>query len=332
MKRKWTVTLWIIGALVALYAGMYVAFLPRYSYVEKKLPDRFEDFYNERLAESTRLGVRPGNEEKLLRISPGKTPLALLYVHGWTASRAEGEAVMDRAARRAGANIYYLRLAGHGVDGETMARSTYRDWLDSATDALRMMGKLGNRTVIAGTSMGGTIAVWLAARYPDLVDGVIICSPFFDSVNPVGRILEYPGGLQVLELLMGKVMMAKTGPNHVEGWQDYWIVERHSTVYKTMFDLKKLVARDDIYRLVRDPVLLLYYYRDEQHQDTGASVPAMLHAFKTFGPEGKPHPLNRSVAIADGDHVLMSRWTKSDKRRVEEACVAFLQAVAKSSL
>ena len=101
--------------------------------------------------------------------------------------------------------------------------------------------------------------------------------------------------------------------------------------YKTLFDLKKLVARDGMYRLVRDPVLLLYYYQDEQHQDTGTSVPAMLHAYKTFGPEGTPHPLSRSVAVADGDHVLMSRWVKSDKRRVEEACVAFLHAVAKSS-
>jgi esterase/lipase len=331
MKKKLFIALLTVGAVVALYAGLHVALFPRYEYAGRRLPDRFEDFYRERLAESRRLGVRPGNDEKLLRLSPGKTPLAILYVHGWTASRAEGEAVMDRAARRAGANIYYLRLAGHGVDGETLAASTYRDWLDSATDALRMMDKLGYRTVIVGTSMGGTIAVWLAARYPDLVDGVILCSPFFDSVNPVGRILEYPGGLSVLELLMGKVMMAKTGPNHVEGWQDYWIVERHSTVYKTMFDLKKLVAHDEIYRLVRDPVLLLYYYRDEQHQDTGASVPAMLHAYKTFAPEGASHPLSRSVAIADGDHVLMSRWAKTDKRRVEEACVAFLDAVAKSS-
>ena len=91
-----------------------------------------------------------------------------------------------------------------------------------------------------------------------------------------------------MEFLVGKVRMAKTGPNHVEGWQGYWLQKRYSVSYKTLFDLKKLVARDDIYRLVRDPVLLLYYFRDEQHQDTGASVPAMLHAFKTFGPEGKP--------------------------------------------
>ena len=103
------------------------------------------------------------------------------------------------------------------MDGETLARNTYRDCLDIGDGYAPHDGKARGQDRRRGTSMGGTIAVWLAARYPDLVDGVILCSPFFDVVDPAGRVLEYPGGLLLGELLMGKISMAMAGPKHVEG-------------------------------------------------------------------------------------------------------------------
>ncbi len=331
MNKKTAVILGAVIAAAAMYAGIYALTFPSYTYVPKKLPEHFEDYYRQKLEESARAGVRPGNEEKLLRVSPGKTPVAILYIHGFTASRAEGEAVMDAVARRAGANIYYLRLTGHGIDKEALARCTYRDFLDSATDAMFMMPMLGKRVVIAGTSMGGTIATWLAANYPDTVNGIILCSPFFESADPTGRLFEFPGGLQFVEMLMGKVRVSKGGPEYYEGWQNYWYVERYYTSYKTLFDLKKLVVGDSTYRRVNDPVLLVYYYRDKQNQDANASVPSMLHAFNIFGTQGKPNPLSRAVVITDGEHVLMSRWVKSDKKRIEEACVNFVKSVSEGA-
>lgn len=92
-------------------------------------------------------------------------------------SRAEGEEVMDRVARREGANIYYLRIPGHGTNIDDLARYSYRDFLDTSIEALMMMPRLGERAVVAGTSMGGTIATWLAAHYPEKVDGLILCPP-----------------------------------------------------------------------------------------------------------------------------------------------------------
>lgn len=326
MKGKLRLFTWIILAVAIVYAGIYFITFPRYTYTQKKLPGSFEEFYREKLKISAREGVKPGNEERLLRASPGKTPIAILYIHGFTASRAEGEEVMDRAARREGANIYYLRVPGHGTSIEDLARYSYRDFLDASIEALLMMPKLGERVVVAGTSMGGTIATWLAANYPDKVDGVILCSPFYDYVDPMGRIFEYPGGQGFAELLKGKINYAKRGPTSIEGWQGYWYGKRYFSSVKTLDDLRKLTANDSAYRNITDPVLLLYYYRDEKNQDSGASVAAMKDAYGKFN-GGRANPKSRAVAIADGDHVLMSKWVKADRKKVEEACVEFLRAI-----
>ncbi len=326
MKSKLRLFTWIILAVAIVYAGIYFITLPRYGYTQKKLPGSFEEFYREKLALSKREGVKPGNEERLLRVAPGKTHVAILYIHGFTASRAEGEEVMDRVARREGANIYYLRVPGHGTSIEDLARYSYRDFLDASIEALLMMPELGERVVVAGTSMGGTIATWLAAHYPERVDGVILCSPFYDYVDPMGRIFEYPGGQRFAEILKGKVNYAQRGPTSIEGWQGYWYGKRYFSSVKTLDDLKKLTADDSVYQKITDPVLLLYYYRDEKHQDGGASVAAMKEAYSKFN-AGKANPKSRAVAIAEGDHVLMSKWVKADKGRVEEACASFLQAI-----
>jgi len=326
MKNRLRLLTWIVLGIAVAYAGLYIAASPRYRYTEKNLPGSFEEFYREKLALSTREGVKPGNEEKLLRASPGKTPIAILYIHGFTASRAEGEEVMDRVARREGANIYYLRVPGHGTSIEDLARFSYRDFLDASIEALLMMPELGERVVVAGTSMGGTIATWLAANYPDKVDGVILCSPFYDYVDPMGRIFEYPGGQSFAELFKGKVNYAKRGPTSIEGWQGYWYGKRYFSSVKTLDDLRRLTADDSVYKKITDPVLLLYYYRDEKNQDSGASVAAMLDAYGKFN-EGRANPKSRAVAIAEGDHVLTSKWVKADKGRVEEACVGLLKDI-----
>ncbi|MEO1224073.1 MAG: hypothetical protein AAFX92_07575, partial [Pseudomonadota bacterium] len=46
----------------------------------------------------------------------------LLYIHGFGASRGEGEYVFDRVAEKYRANTYYMRLPGHGTNKEDHAQ------------------------------------------------------------------------------------------------------------------------------------------------------------------------------------------------------------------
>ena len=91
-------------------------------------------------------------------------------------------------------------------------------------------------------------------------------------------------------------------------------------------DLRRIIAVDDVARAVRAPVALLYYYADPQHQDSVVSVPAMLDFIKKTHGE-KPHPLSRQVAIADCNHILLSRYVRTDKQKILAESRQFLQAV-----
>ena len=55
----------------------------------------------------------------------------------------------------------------------------------------------------------------------------------------------------------------------------------------------------------------------------------MLSYFaKTNG--GHPHPLSQKVAIADGNHILLSQYVRTDKQKIMNELQRFLHAVLKS--
>ncbi|HEY3351839.1 MAG TPA: alpha/beta fold hydrolase [Polyangia bacterium] len=311
------------GALIATL--IVISILQRPSYAPRALapPASFEAFLEAKLAQSRAAGARPGNEERLLRVAPGRTPLAILYIHGYGASRAEGEEVVDRVAREVGANAYYLRLPGHGTTKEDQRRATYRDYLAAAEEALAAMPLLGDKTVVMGSSMGGLIATWLAAAHPDRVAAIAVASPFYAFADGLAQTLfAIPGGRFVVELAKGKLRSSAGGPRDVPGWQAYWYEQQYYAALQSLADLAHLVGTRPINARVRCPVLLLYYPGDQT-----ASVAGMRRAFAEFGGTGAKPAASRMVAVADGDHVLLSQWIRTDKATPTAALSAFLQAV-----
>lgn len=152
MRRK-VVLVTTLLAFVGL--GFLILPSPDYTYTPGPLPASFDEFLGNKLKQSADAGTLPGCEERLVRFAPGQTELAFLYIHGFGASRAEGEASLDPIAARLKANTYYLRLPGHGTNKEDHARAKYTDYLDTAEEALQMMPQLGKKIIVVGTSMGG---------------------------------------------------------------------------------------------------------------------------------------------------------------------------------
>ena len=98
--------------------------------------------------------VRPGNEKEIVWADPetkAKTPLALVYLHGFSASRGETRPLSDTLAARLGANLFYTRLAGHGRDADAMAEAGLDDWIESGHEALQIGRRLGERVLLIGT-------------------------------------------------------------------------------------------------------------------------------------------------------------------------------------
>ena len=86
----------------------------------------------------------------------------VLLVHGFTGLPAE-LSMMGEYLQQRGCTVLGVRLAGHGTTVEDMSRMTAEDWLDSVRDGYAMLRGSCERIVVAGHSMGGLLALLLAA-------------------------------------------------------------------------------------------------------------------------------------------------------------------------
>jgi alpha-beta hydrolase superfamily lysophospholipase len=127
--------------------------------------------------------------------APGqKTPLAIIYVHGFSATAEEIRPVPDDVAGGLGANLYFMRLAGHGRAGDAMATATAGDWMEDMAEAMAIGRRLGDKVVLIATSTGAPLTV-LAAGDPVMAEGlagIVMISPNFGLRSTAAMILDLP--------------------------------------------------------------------------------------------------------------------------------------------
>lgn len=285
-------------------------------------------------AEALAAGVRPGNEPRLVRHAEGKAPVVILYIHGFGASRAEGEAVLDGLAEDLGANALYLLLPGHGTDDPDFhARAQPADYLRTVAQGLVEARQLGERLVVVGSSTGGLLATWLAAEHPDAVDALILASPFYAFADPAARLLmDSRIGPTLIPKVMGTDRYAgwKTNPEgrvQQPGYDQHWTTHQRTATLFTLADLRRALATPSVYARVKAPTLLMYYDKDAQHTDGVVDIAAMREAYDRFGGFAGPSPKSRAVNIEDGNHILMSAYVRTDKDRINSEIRSFLAEV-----
>ena len=116
-----------------------------------------------RVTRSRTAGVWEQALERIQRSRPGRAQEAILFVHGFGACRAEGEAIVEPLAQSRGANVYYARLPGHGRTLDAQARVTPVDYQLAAAEALCVAAALGRSVTVVGSSTGALLGAWLAA-------------------------------------------------------------------------------------------------------------------------------------------------------------------------
>lgn len=137
--------------------------------------------------------------------SKARTPVSLVYLHGFSASKGETRPMPDIAARLLSANLFYTRLAGHGLTGEAMAGATVQDWYDDTAEAIAIGNRLGEKTILVTTSTGGTLAALAAAdrSLAGKIAGIVFISPNFGLKASGSSLLTMPLARQVVPLLIG---------------------------------------------------------------------------------------------------------------------------------
>jgi esterase/lipase len=270
------------AALVALvFLGPRVTLEERW--VEPEVGPDVEAYLAREEAQIT--GMRPGDEKAVVWArpdTPARTPLALVYLHGFSADRHEVAPLVAELADSLGANVYYARLAGHGRDGNAMAEARAEDWLDDGAEAMAVGRAIGERVVLIGTSTGGTLASWVASREEakDALAALILISPNYMPRDGAARLLLWPWGGAIARMVEGEERCFRAAnPEQERHW---------TTCYPTSALLPMMALAERGRTLPRGrvttPVLTLYS-PDDRVVDTGvttavfgrfASVPKML--------------------------------------------------------
>ncbi len=100
---------------------------------------------------------------------------AVLLLHGFTGTPWE-VLPLGEALAALGYHVRVPRLPGHGTVPEDMRFAGRPEWERAAQDELDAL-QGAKRVVVAGLSMGGLLAVRLAARAPSRVHGLVLMAP-----------------------------------------------------------------------------------------------------------------------------------------------------------
>lgn len=271
--------------------------------------------------------IKPDNQARIIWANDSaktKTGWAVVYLHGFSASQEEGDPVHLDFAKKFGMNLYLSRLAEHGVDTtEALVNFTADNFWNSAKQAYAIGKQLGNKVILLATSTGGTAALKLAAEFPEIAS-LILLSPNIAINDPNAWLLNNHWGLQIAKMVKGKYIVAKdTTAIYAQYWNNKYRIE-------SMVELEELLEttmKESTFRKIKQPTLLLYYYKDADHQDPVVKVSAMKRMFKQLG---TPDSLKSSMALpTTGAHVLGSPIKSKDVASVSNECNRFAIEILK---
>lgn len=329
MRKKWLRwLLFVIVLLVVLYLLGPAPSTPAYSNVMPVVPTgsaALEQYVREGEA---RHKLKPDNEARIVWAndsSKAQTEYAIVYLHGFSASQGEGDPVHRWTARRYGCNLYLSRLAEHGIDTvEAMVNLTADEYWESAKEALAIGQQLGKKVILMGTSTGGSLALQLAAAYPDKVAALILMSPNIAINDPNAWVANNHWGLQVAHMVTGSpyiISKEDYGPLY----RQYWYPKYRSEAVVALEEYLETAMVRKTFEKVTQPVEMLYYYKDEAHQDSTVKVSASLEMFDELG---TPANLKYKEAIPEArTHVLSSGLRCHDIEGVKAGVDHFMTSI-----
>ncbi len=275
--------------------------------------------------------VRPNNEARIVWANDSvkqKTPYAIVYLHGFSASQEEGNPVHQQIAKQFGCNLYLARLSEHGIDtSEALINMTAESLFESAKEAYAIGKQLGEKVILMGTSTGGTLALQLAAMYPEIA-GLVLYSPNIAIKDPNAWLLNNPWGLQIARMVKGSKYMGVQKDHPL--YQQYWNTKYRLEATVQLEEMLETTMTKENFAKVKQPILILYYYKNEQEQDPVVSVDAMKKMFdevSTIEKNKKMIPLPNT-----GNHVIASPIQSKDIISVEKETAEFLKNILQLSL
>ncbi|MFN4945198.1 MAG: alpha/beta hydrolase [Chryseotalea sp.] len=274
--------------------------------------------------------IKPGNEARIIWADDSlknKTKLSVIYLHGFSASHEEGNPIHYRFAEKYNMNLYVARLAEHGMDTtEALLNCTVDQLWNTAKEALQIGLSLGDKVIILSTSTGSTLAMKLAATYPDQIEALIQMSPNVAINNDAAFLLNDHWGLHIARMVQGgKYNITNIDTTSIRA--QFWNAKYRLEALTELQQLLETSMTEEVFSKIQQPVLNLYYYKNEEEQDPQVKVSAMLAMHEKLATANNK---KKAVAIPTaGAHVIGSKWASKDVEAVWNEIVLFSDEILK---
>ena len=226
-----------------------------------EFPDDLDQYVKD--SESRFSDIIPNAEKTIIWADPekkSKTPVSIVYIHGFSATRQEVAPLCDILAEQLHANLFYTRLTGHGRGSQPMGEATVNDWLNDAVEALEIGRRIGEKVLIVGVSTGCTLATWLATREQTQdVFAYILISPNFMPYNPTAKFLTLPWARVIIPKLFGDT---HTWDPFNEQHGQYWVTSHPIEPVFQMMALVQMVRNLELEK-IQTPVYVFFSTQDK---------------------------------------------------------------------
>ena len=324
---QWIVLLLVAVVVVTYFSGPRVP-EPTFTATFPTVPSDLAELQRYVADKEAGFPTRPDNEARIRfhNDSLARTEYAIVYLHGYGGSYRDGYPANVALADTLGANLYLARWAGHGlVADHAMEGFTPEAAWENAKEALAIGQSLGEKVLILSTSTGGTLAIKLAADYPDRVHALLNMGPNLEDDVPGAWLLDSPWGYELAHL-------AGMGEHKKIDHEEPAANQYFDTIYpsKALVDLQVLVGNtmtDETFRRVRCPVLTLYYHKDEFNEDQHVELDAYPDAHALFaGSQGQGRVVLQALPDPE-THFIGSEIKSKDVDGTVEALVEFCRGL-----
>ena len=269
-----------------------------------KIPDNPANWIAQEIAGKSNQFVVPGAEKRITWFQGNensRAEFAVIYLHGFSATRQELSPVPELLATKLQANLFETRLHGHGLSQQPLSSSRAEYWIQDAAESLAVGLAIGKKLIVMGTSTGATLALTLL-DFPESehISSFVLLAPNFGTADRNSEFLTWPGGLQLAKFIIG---------DH-HSWEP--ANEQQAKYWATDYPVEALVEMMRVVKHVRGQLplhtnaklLVVYSPRDtvidiEQLRDSYELINSPKKSMVALPDEN--HPTNPGMHILAGD-------------------------------
>ena len=208
-------------------------------------------------------------------------------------------------------NIFFTRLKGHGLDGQSLAEASFDDWMIDTKEAIDIGNVIGDKLILIGCSTGCSL-IHTNLQYSTNTKAVIYVSPNFGPKSYLGQLLRVPGAKFFIPYIFGKEHSFE--PRSID----------HARCWTTSYPIKALFAVKDsvvaAYKVkhnkIKEPIL--FWFSDDDQVVSARATRKIISKMGKNVSVHNPHLTDKDDSSKHGvlGDILSSSQTKDGVKKI----------------